>query len=216
MTTTPSRPRHAATRAHATRATSTPGPRPWRATGRWVASFLGFPIGGYVAFLVVGPLESTSSALAGGAVAGLVLGLAQAWALGSSGPRAGAWVLSTAVAMAAGTALGAAGTDYSADTTSLVALGAVTGIAVGAAQGALLVRHVGAAALVWPILLGGAWALGWLVSEAVIGSSVDQHFYIFGSSGALVVAVLTAPLALGLERRATSTITAGTAASRTS
>lgn len=216
MTTTSARRRHATTRAHATDTTSIPRHRTGRTIGRWLASFLGFPLGGYIAFLVVGPLDSTSTGLAGGAVAGLVVGLAQSWALSSSGPRAGAWVMSTAVAMAAGTALGAAVTDYSTDTSSLVALGAVTGITVGAAQGALLIRHVGAAALVWPILLAGAWALGWLVSEAVIGSSVDQHFYVFGSSGAIVVAVLTAPLALGLESRATSTATAGTAAGRTS
>jgi hypothetical protein len=52
----------------------------------------------------------------------------------------------------------------------------------------------------WPLVLTGAWALGWLISEAVIGRSADQHFYIFGSSGAIVVAVLTAPLPLGLAR----------------
>jgi hypothetical protein len=166
-----------------------------------VAILVGFPIGGYIAYLAVGPLESIPTALAGGAVTGLVLGLAQAWAFGPTRPQAITWVLSTAVGLAAGTALGAAATDYATDTTSLVVLGAVTGAFVGAAQGVLLIRHLGAVALVWPIVLTGAWALGWLVSEAVIGSSVDQHFYIFGSSGAIVVALLTAPLALVLARR---------------
>jgi hypothetical protein len=201
MTTTPAKPRDAASGPRPADSRSTSPSSPWRTFGRWLVSFLGFPIGGYIAYLAVGPLESVSTALAGGAVTGLVLGLAQAWAFGPARPRAITWVLSTAVGLAAGTALGAAVTDYATDTTSLVVLGAVTGAFVGATQGLLLIRHLRAVALVWPIVLTVAWALGWLVSEAVIGSSVDQHFYIFGSSGAIVVAALTAPLALVLARQ---------------
>jgi hypothetical protein len=201
MTTTPAKPRDPASGPHPADSGRTSPFGPWRTFRRWLLTFLGFPIGGYVAFLVVGPLESTPTALAGGALTGVVLGLAQAWAFGPTRPRAVTWVLSTAVALAAGTAFGAAVTDYATDTTSLVVLGAVTGGFVGAAQGVLLVRPLGAAALLWPIVLTGAWALGWLVSEAVIGTSVDQHFYVFGSSGAIVVAVLTAPLTLVLARR---------------
>jgi hypothetical protein len=202
MTTTPSKPHGTASGPHPARSSSTTPSSAGRTFGRWLVSFLGFPVGGYVAFLTVGPLESIPTALAGGALTGVVLGLAQAWAFGRTRPQAVTWVLSTAVGLATGTALGAAVTDYATDTTSLVVLGAVTGAFVGAAQGVLLIRHLGAVALVWPIVLSGAWALGWLISEAVIGSSVDQHFYIFGSSGAIVVAVLTAPLPLLLARRA--------------
>jgi hypothetical protein len=202
MTTTPARPPRAANNGtHEPGSTSAARLRSRRILGRWLVSFLGFPVGGYAAFLIVGPLESIATGLAGGAITGLVLGLAQTWAFGPPRPHAVAWVSSTAVGLALGTALGAAVTDYGTDTPSLVVLGAVTGAFVGAAQGVLLSRRVGAAALLWPILLTAAWALGWLVSEAVIGSSVDQHFYIFGSSGAIVVAALTAPLALILSRR---------------
>ncbi len=201
MTTTPAKPRDAASGPRPADPSSTTPSSPWRTFGRWLVSFLGFPVGGYVAFLTVGPLESIPTALAGGALTGVVLGLAQAWAFGPTRPQAVTWVLGTAAGLAAGTALGAALTDYATDTTSLVVLGAVTGAFVGAAQCVLLFRSVGAAAVAWPIVLTGAWALGWLVSEAVIGSSVDQHFYIFGSSGAIVVSVLTAPLALVLARR---------------
>ncbi|MFC7726966.1 hypothetical protein ACFQW6_17775 [Nocardioides sp. GCM10028917] len=198
MTTTPAKPRDAASGPRPADPSSTAPSSPWRTFGRWLVSFLGFPVGGYVAFLTIGPLESIPTALAGGALTGVVLGLAQAWAFGPTRPRSIIWVLSTAAGLAAGTALGAALTDYATDTTSLVVLGAVTGAFVGAAQGVLLIRHLRAVALAWPLVLSGTWALGWLVSEAVIGSSVDQHFYIFGSSGAIVVAVLTAPLALVL------------------
>lgn len=201
MTTTPAKPHGTTSGPRPADSSSTAPSSPWRTFGRWLVSFLGFPVGGYVAFLTIGPLESIPTALAGGALTGVVLGLTQAWAFGRTRPRAITWVLSTAAGLAAGTALGAALTDYATDTTSLVVLGAVTGAFVGAAQAVLLIRHLGAVAMVWPIVLSGAWALGWLISEAVIGSSVDQHFYIFGSSGAIVVAVLTAPLALVLARR---------------
>jgi hypothetical protein len=204
MTTTPATPHPAS----GTLGPDSPrrDPHPSRRTiRRWLMTFLGYPVGGYLAFLIVGPLDSTPTALAGGAFTGAVLGLAQAWAFGFSRRGAVPWVLSTAAGLAAGTALGAAVTTYATDTTSMVVLGAVTGLCVGAAQSALLIRRVGSVALTWPIVLAGAWALGWLVSEAVIGSSVDQHFYIFGSSGAIVVALLTLPLPLVLTRRDSAT-----------
>jgi hypothetical protein len=200
VTTTPA---HLHARAIGTRPPRSPGtsaPRRTRVIARWLTSFLGFPIGGYAAFLALGPMDSTASALAGGAVAGAGLGLAQAWAFGPSRPSPVAWVLATAAGLAAGAAVGATMTDYATDVASLVVFGAVTGAMVGVAQGVVLVRHLGAAALLWPLLLTGAWALGWRVSEAVIGSSVDQHFYIFGASGALVVAALTSPVAPLLSR----------------
>jgi hypothetical protein len=201
MTTTPARSSDAASGTHPTNSSHTSGRRPSRIFGRWLLSFLGFPIGGYVAIVVVGPLDSTATALAGGALTGAVLGLAQAWAFGPTRPHVVTWVLATAVGLALGAAYGAAETDYATDVTSLVVLGAVTGLSVGITQGIVLLRRVGAAALLWPLVLTGSWALGWLISEAVIGSSVDQHFYIFGSSGAIAVAVLTAPLPLVLARQ---------------
>ena len=200
MTTTPATPYSASGTLGPDSRRTAPHPSR-RTTRRWLVTFLGYPVGGYLAFLIVGPLDSTPTALAGGALTGAVLGLAQAWAFGFSRRGALPWVLSTAVGLAAGTAIGAAVTTYATDTTSLVVLGAVTGLCVGAAQSALLIRRVGSVALTWPIVLAGAWALGWLVSEAVIGSSVDKHFYIFGSSGAIVVALVTLPLPLVLTRR---------------
>jgi hypothetical protein len=113
-------------------------------------------------------------------------------------------MLATAAGLSIGAAIGAEATDYATDLGALVMLGAVTGLSVGITQGVVLLRHVGMAALSWPLVLAGAWALGWMISEAVIGSSVDQHFYVFGASGAIVVAVLTSPLTLVLDHGAST------------
>jgi hypothetical protein len=44
------------------------------------------------------------------------------------------------------------------------------------------------------------WALGWFVTDAVIGTNVDQQFYVFGASGALTVTALTAGLPFAMNR----------------
>jgi len=172
-----------------------------RTVARWLVSFLGFPIGGYIAALLIGPLDTTGAALAGGALAGAVIGVAQAWALGPHGPRPITWIAGTAVGLAVGLAIGATVVDYATDLTSLVIQGAVSGAVVGLAQAGALLPRLRVRALLWPPALTALWALGWLVTDTVIGSSVDQQFYVFGSSGALVVTIPTALLPLALHRR---------------
>ena len=130
MTTTPARSSDAASGTHPTNSSHTSGRHPSRIFGRWLLSFLGFPIGGYVAIVVVGPMDSTATALTGGALTGAVLGLAQAWAFGPTRPHVVTWVLATAVGLALGAAYGAAATDYASDVTSLVVLGAVIGMQI--------------------------------------------------------------------------------------
>jgi hypothetical protein len=63
-----------------------------------------------------------------------------------------------------------------------------------------------AAALVpvWPLLLAGAWSLGWWVTAAV-GVRPEDGWTVFGSTGALAVTVLTAVLPLALRRTAPTT-----------
>jgi hypothetical protein len=203
MTTTPGRSRQATTGQSATEVENT-GPRPRRIVGRWLLSFLGFPIGGYVAALLVGPLDTISAALVGGLIAGAVLGGAQAWALGPRRPRPTSWVAATAVGLAAGVALGSAAVDYATHVDALLVQGAVTGAVVGLAQAVVLLPRLRGWALLWPVALSGLWALGWLVTDTVIGTSVDQQFYVFGSSGALTVTALTSALPLALSRRSSS------------
>ena len=48
-----------------------------RLTVRWMATFVGFPAGGYAATLLAGPVDSPRAALIGGLVTGSVVGAAQ-------------------------------------------------------------------------------------------------------------------------------------------
>ena len=55
-----------------------------RTAGRWMVSFAGYPLGGYAAYLLVGPVDGPAAALAGGLLTGAILGAVQAWAMGTS------------------------------------------------------------------------------------------------------------------------------------
>jgi hypothetical protein len=179
-----------------------------RAVGRWMASFAGYPLGGYAAFLLTGRVDAPGPALAGGLLTGLILGAVQIWAMGLARPQprvwAWAWILATGAGLTVGVAAGAALVDYQTDLGSLVLQGAVSGALLGSAQGTVLYRRLGALVLAWPFFLGGTFALGWAVTTSA-GIDVDQQFTIFGSSGALVAALLTSVLPLALDSRTTST-----------
>jgi hypothetical protein len=172
-----------------------------RTIPRWMVSFAGFPLGGLVAFLVVGPVDNLGSALAGGLLTGGILGAIQAWALGTAQPRRLAWTVATAVGLAVGLALGASLVDFRVGLDDLVLQGAVSGAVVGLAQALVLVRLVGLRAFAWPLALSAIWAIAWTVSTA-IGIQVDDRYTIFGSSGALVATALTLVLPILLQRRA--------------
>jgi hypothetical protein len=164
---------------------------------RWLPTFLGFPLGGLLAELVVGPVDGVVPALAGGAVTGLVLGAVQSWGLGTSGPPARQWIAATGLGLAAGLALGSAAVGYGTDAGDLVTPGAICGLAVGTAQ-ALVLR--GRVAWLWAPALSALWALGW-ATTAAIGVDVERQYTVFGSSGALVVTAATAVLPVALAAR---------------
>jgi hypothetical protein len=172
-----------------------------RTVGRWLVSFAGFPVGGLLAALTFGPVHTIPAAVAGGAVTGAVIGAGQAWAFGVHRPPTGAWIGATALGLATGLALGASTVGYATDLDALMVQGAFSGAGVGLAQAVVLRRMLGAASLLWPVAVAGLWALGWLVTDAVIGTAVGERFYVFGSSGALVVTALTAALPIALDRR---------------
>jgi hypothetical protein len=48
---------------------------------RWLVAFLGFPIGGYFAFILIGRMDTAIDGVFGGAVAGVLIGAAQFAAL---------------------------------------------------------------------------------------------------------------------------------------
>ena len=174
-----------------------------RTTARWMVSFLGFPLGGLAAILVVGAVDNLTAALIGGLITGTILGAAQSWAIGRSGPPALQWIAATAVGLMAGFGVGSAVVDYHTSLAALTVQGAISGLAVGIAQALVLRRRLGRLVLVWPAALPVIWALGWVVTTS-IGVAVDQQFIVFGSSGALVVTALTAVLPLVLTRKAAS------------
>jgi hypothetical protein len=155
----------------------------------WLPTFLAFPLGGWLAIAAVGSLDDPVSAAAGGLLAGAVIGAGQWLALRSRGIDR-RWVPYTAAAMAAGSALGAAITGAGTELEELMLTGLVAGAAVGAAQSVLLARSAVARAA-WTAVTAASWALGWLVSWHVIGVNAERGFYVFGASGALVVAFLS-------------------------
>src|SRR5215211_1872738 len=186
----------------------------WTRTARrlwlWpVAILVGFPIGGYVADLVVDGVDSAGAALAGGLIAGAIIGAAQWFALRQW--VSWLWIPATSVGMALGLAAGAGLVDYGTDRGDVVLLGAVTGVGVGVAQALVLARHRVPGAFWWAVANPPAWALGWLVTSYVITTNVDEQFTNFGASGALVYGLLTLVVLAVLFRAAAPDVHAAAA-----
>ena len=169
-----------------------------RSALRWLPTFVGFPLGGFLAELIAGPVDGFGAALIAGAVTGVVLGAVQAWGMGPNGPPARQWILATTAGLTVGLTLGSAAVDYGTSLGDLVVQGAICGLAIGAAQ-ALTLR--GRAAYLWAPALSALWALGWAITTS-IGVDVETQYAVFGSSGALVVTAATAALPALLASRA--------------
>jgi hypothetical protein len=152
---------------------------------RWLPTFLAFPIGGYIATQSIGSLDDPVTAAAGGLIAGAIIGVGQWLALRSHGIGR-RWIGYTAAAMAVGSAISVVATDAGTERADVMLAGLITGGLVGAAQSTLLPR----AAAVWTAVSAGGWALAWLTTSYVI-VDIERGYAVFGSSGALVVTVLT-------------------------
>lgn len=158
-----------------------PQRRSWRPWWRWLLVALAFPVAGLIGHFVAGRVDSVRAALIGGVVTGAGLGAAQWALLRRRGIRA-RWILATAVGLGAGLAVGAALVSYGTDITSLVVMGAVSGIGVGITQGTMLgttTRLLG-----WTAATAALWAVGWAATTAG-GISVDEQFVVFGAYGAI-------------------------------
>jgi hypothetical protein len=152
--------------------------RPW---WRWLLVALAFPVAGEIGHLVAGRVDSVSAAMLGGVVTGAGIGAAQ-WALLRRRGIGVGWIPATAVGLGVGLAVGSALVSYRTDITSLALMGAICGLAVGVAQGALLgntKRMLG-----WSAVTAALWAIGWSITTAG-GISVDQQFVVFGAYGAI-------------------------------
>jgi hypothetical protein len=191
-------------------------PGDWTSTARrmwlWpVAILVGFPIGGYVADLVVDGVDYVGAALVGGLITGAIIGAAEWFALRQW--VSWLWILATAAGMAVGLAAGAALVDYGIDRGDLAIMGAVTGVGVGVLQALVLARHRIPGAFWWAVANPPAWALGWFVTSYVIARNIAERFPIFGASGAIVFGLLTWVLLAVLFRAAPEV--RGTAATAT-
>src|SRR5437588_5537535 len=129
----------------------------------WGAAFLGFPIGGAAATLLVGPIESVGAALIAGGVAAGVIGAAQWLVLRRRLPLSALWVPATAAGMALGMALGQVLLGHDTTMQLLLVRGLVVGAAIGAAQAALL-RGVLPIPTIWAAVVMLSWPLAWAVS----------------------------------------------------
>ncbi len=157
--------------------------RPW---WRWLLTALAFPPAGLIGWGVAGHLNSVPAAVVGGVLTGAGIGAAQ-WALLRRRGVSARWIPATAVGLGVGLAVGAPLVSYRTDISSLALMGAVSGLVVGMAQGAMLAntgRKIG-----WSVATAALWALGWTVTTAG-GIRVDEQFMVFGAYGAIALAFL--------------------------
>ena len=162
----------------------------WRLFLWWMLTFLGFPLGGLLALILVGSVEGAVSGALGGALAGVVIGAAQ-WLVLRRYLRVGPeWILATALGVALGDALGALLTGAGTGIGALLITGLATGVAVGLLQWGLFLRGRLLVASLWPPVVAIAWPLGWTVTWAA-GVDVERGYYVFGASGALIFAAVT-------------------------
>ena len=170
-----------------------PGAVGWRFFLWWMLAFVGFPVGGLLALMAVGPVEGAVSGALGGALAGAVIGAAQ-WLVLRRYLRVGPeWILATALGMVIGDAVGALLTGAGTGIGALLITGLATGVAVGLLQWGLFVRGrllAARAAGMWVPVVAIAWPLGWTVTWAS-GIDVERGYYVFGALGALVFAAVT-------------------------
>jgi hypothetical protein len=158
---------------------------------RWAAVALAFPIAGLIGWTVGGRVNAAGAALIGGALTGAGLGAVQWWAANGALGRAAAWIGASAVGYAVGLAAGAALVGYDTELGDLAAMGAVSGLTLGAAQGlALAAQDRKRLAIAWATAMPVLLALGWTVTTAG-GISVEDQFTVFGAYGAVVFTLLS-------------------------
>ena len=170
---------------------------------RWAAVAAAFPVAGYIGGAISGPVDAVDAAVVGGALTGAGLGAVQWWAAKGALGRAAAWIGASAAGYAGGLAAGAALVGYKTDIGALAAMGLVSGVVLGGAQGVALARQ-GAKRLAaaWAVATPGLFALGWSATTAV-GVSVEDQFTVFGAAGAVLFMVLSGLVLARFESRRT-------------
>jgi hypothetical protein len=154
---------------------------------RWAATIFAFPIGGWFAALIVGSPNSILSASLAALIAGAVVGGAQ-WAA-ISRHVSWRWAAGTAVGCTVGAAASFSAFHGSIALLDLTLTGVLTGTLVGLGQGVALHRNW-RTVLVWTVMTGMSWGVGWAVSLMVITSNASSYI-VFGLSGAALVTIIT-------------------------
>jgi hypothetical protein len=158
----------------------------------WVAVAVAFPVAGLIGWVIGGPVDEVAAALLGGAITGAGLGAVE-WlaARDALGKAPAVWIAASGAAYGVGLASGAALVGYETGVGDLAAMGAVSGLALGVAQGlALAAQGHKRLAVAWAAAMPVLFALAWIASTA-IGISVEDQFTVFGASGAVVFMLLS-------------------------
>lgn len=161
----------------------------WGFWAGWGLAFLGFPLGGLAGLGLAGPIIGVPQAALGGAATGAVIGAAQWLVLRRRLPLAPWWIAATAAGMSGGLALGVGLLGVDTAGAALPLRGLVTGACIGLAQ-YLVLRRLSPRASIWPFVVAGGWAVGWLVTRAA-GVDLAPNFTVFGATGAWAFQVLT-------------------------
>ncbi len=163
--------------------------RPVLFFGLWMLTFLGMPIGGGIARLVVGPADTAIRALLAGLLAGAVIGFVQWLMLRQLWPVSPLWIAATAAGLGIGSALSVVVVGNGLSTGAVVLRGLITGVVIAALQW-LLLRDIAPNAWLWAFAVAAGWPLAWFVTKTV-GVDLAQYWVVFGSSGAIVFSALT-------------------------
>ena len=167
---------------------------------RWAAVALAFPVAGLIGRGVGGEVDAVGAALIGGAFTGAALGAAQWLAARDTFGDWPLWVGASAAGYGVGLAAGAALVDYETDLGSLAAMGAVSGVVLGAGQGfALAAQGRGRLAKAWGPAMPVLFAAGWSVTT-LGGIDVDKQFTVFGAFGAITFTLLSGLLLARMTR----------------
>ena len=135
----------------------------WRFWLLWFIAFTGFPIGGLLVKLLIGPINTLSSAAFGGIISGAILGLVQWLVLRGQFPLSIFWVIASSIGMALGLTVSTLLLGSDTDGSVLLWRALITGICVGIAQ-ALTFRSSLSVPVVqtaiWTVTVALAWTLG--------------------------------------------------------
>ena len=154
----------------------------------WSVSFLAFPAAGLLGSFIVGPVDNLGAGLIGGALLGLFLGPAQSL-LSSGRLPAVPWTVASTIGAGLGVAAGSLAIGYRTTLADLAIGGLITGVLVGIAQAVALPKGT-SFRWVWVPIITALWSVAWMITT-LAGVKVGEQFIVFGSSGAVVYAVLS-------------------------